>query len=186
MRWEQGAVLSMLLVLVIALVVTKIKPAWLFAGIAFIAYQSNLLSLPELAGNFTNSSLLTLVLLILISIALEKTRLISWVGLQISQGSHSKVVTKLGLSTAILSSLTNNTAVVVSLIGAVKRNQRHAPSKLLLPLSYAAILGGTLTLIGTSTNLIVNSFVENAGLPSLGFFAPSGIGLAVLVVGLFV
>ncbi|HIF9222132.1 TPA: SLC13 family permease [Photobacterium damselae] len=186
MSWDQGAVLSMLLVLVIALVVTKIKPAWLFAGIAFIAYQSNLLSLPELAGNFTNSSLLTLVLLILISIALEKTRLISWVGLQISQGSHSKVVTKLGLSTAILSSLTNNTAVVVSLIGAVKRNQRHAPSKLLLPLSYAAILGGTLTLIGTSTNLIVNSFVENAGLPSLSFFAPSGIGLAVLVVGLFV
>ena len=58
--------------------------------------------------------------------------------------------------------------------------------RLLIPLSYAAILGGTLTLIGTSTNLIINSFVESAGLPTLSFFAPSTIGLAVLAGGLLV
>jgi di/tricarboxylate transporter len=96
------------------------------------------------------------------------------------------VVAKLGISTALLSSFTNNTAVVVSLIGAIKRNQQHAPSKLLIPLSYAAILGGTLTLIGTSTNLIINSFVEDAGLPSLNFFTPTLIGLAVLVGGVLI
>lgn len=71
-------------------------------------------------------------------------------------------------------------------IGAIKRNQQHAPSKLLIPLSYAAILGGTLTLIGTSTNLIINSFVEDAGLPSLNFFTPTLIGLAVLVGGVLI
>ncbi len=96
------------------------------------------------------------------------------------------MVAKLGISTALLSSFTNNTAVVVSLIGAIKRNQQHAPSKLLIPLSYAAILGGTLTLIGTSTNLIINSFVEDAGLPSLNFFTPTLIGLAVLVGGVLI
>ena len=186
MGWEQAIVLAMLVVIILCLLATKIKPPYLFAGAAFIGYQSGMIDLPTLAGNFTNSSLLTLVLLILVSIALEKTRLISWVGRQISQGGQTAVVTKLGLSTALLSSFTNNTAVVVSLIGAIKRNQRHAPSKLLLPLSYTAILGGTLTLIGTSTNLIINSFVEDAGLPSLGFFAPSMIGLAVLVVGLVI
>lgn len=186
MSWEQATVLAMLVVIILCLLTTKIKPAYLFAGSAFIGFQANLIELPAIAANFTNASLLTLVLLILVSIALEKTRLISWVGRQISQGSHSTVVAKLGLSTALLSSFTNNTAVVVSLIGAIKRNQRHAPSKLLLPLSYAAILGGTLTLIGTSTNLIINSFVEGVGLPSLGFFAPTMIGLAVLVVGLMV
>ena len=186
MGWEQAIVLAMLVVIILCLLATKIKPPYLFAGAAFIGYQSGMIDLPTLAGNFTNSSLLTLVLLILVSIALEKTRLISWVGRQISQGGQTAVVTKLGLSTALLSSFTNNTAVVVSLIGAIKRNQRHAPSKLLLPLSYTAILGGTLTLIGTSTNLIINSFVEDAGLPSLDFFAPSMIGLAVLVVGLVI
>ncbi|SKA39351.1 SLC13 family permease [Photobacterium toruni] len=186
MSWEQATVLAMLVVIILCLLTTKIKPAYLFAGSAFIGFQSNLIELPAIAANFTNPSLLTLVLLILVSIALEKTRLISWVGRQISQGGHSSVVAKLGISTALLSSFTNNTAVVVSLIGAIKRNQRHAPSKLLLPLSYAAILGGTLTLIGTSTNLIINSFVEDVGLPSLGFFAPTMIGLAVLVIGLII
>lgn len=186
MSWEQATVLAMLVVIILCLLTTKIKPAYLFAGCAFIGFQANLIELPVIAANFTNSSLLTLVLLILVSIALEKTRLISWVGRQISQGGHSSVVAKLGLSTALLSSFTNNTAVVVSLIGAIKRNQRHAPSKLLLPLSYTAILGGTLTLIGTSTNLIINSFVEDIGLPSLGFFAPTMIGLAVLVIGLMI
>ncbi|WP_299021456.1 SLC13 family permease [uncultured Photobacterium sp.] len=186
MSWEQGMVLAMIMVIVTCLLMTRIKPAYLFAGAAFVGFQAGMIELPTLAGNFTNSSLLTLVLLILVSVALEKTRLISWVGRQISQGGQSTVVAKLGLSTAFLSSFTNNTAVVVSLIGAIKRNQRHAPSRLLIPLSYTAILGGTLTLIGTSTNLIINSFVEDAGLPSLGFFAPTTIGLAVLVIGLLI
>ena len=186
MAWEQGFVLALLALIIVSLLASKLKPSVIFAGAAFIAFMLGMIDLPSLAKNFTNSSLLTLVLLILSSCALEKTRLISWVGRYISEGRLGCVVGKLGLSTAILSSFTNNTAVVVSLIGAIKRNQRHAPSRLLIPLSYAAILGGTLTLIGTSTNLIINSFVEDAGLPSLSFFAPTSIGIAVLLGGLLI
>ncbi|WP_117235817.1 SLC13 family permease [Vibrio maerlii] len=184
--WEQGFVLAVLLAIITCLLVTRIKPSFIFAGAAFIAFIAGLIELDSIASNFTNSSLLTLVLLILASSALEKTLLISWVSRNISQGSLGSVVAKLGVSTALLSSFTNNTAVVVSLIGAIKRNQQHAPSRLLIPLSYAAILGGTLTLIGTSTNLIINSFVEDAGLPSLSFFSPTVIGLAVLVGGVLI
>lgn len=184
--WQQGFVLALLLGIVTCLLTTRIKPSFIFAGSAFIAFMAGMIDVSSLAGNFTNSSLLTLVLLILASSALEKTRLISWVSRNISEGRLGTVVAKLGVSTALLSSFTNNTAVVVSLIGAIKRNQQHAPSKLLIPLSYAAILGGTLTLIGTSTNLIINSFVEDAGLPSLNFFTPTLIGLAVLVGGVLI
>ncbi|ANQ20462.1 SLC13 family permease [Vibrio parahaemolyticus] len=184
--WEQGFVLAILLGIITCLLVTKIKPSYVFAGAAFISFLAGMMDLTSIASNFTNSSLLTLVLLILASCALEKTLLISWVSRSISEGHLGSVIAKLGLSTALLSSFTNNTAVVVSLIGAIKRNQQHAPSKLLIPLSYAAILGGTLTLIGTSTNLIINSFVEDAGLPSLGFFTPTLIGLAVLAGGLLI
>ncbi|MDN3700894.1 SLC13 family permease [Vibrio artabrorum] len=184
--WQQGFVLAILLGIITCLLVTRIKPSFIFAGAAFIAFMAGMIDLSSLANNFTNSSLLTLILLILASSALEKTRLISWVSRNISEGRLGTVVAKLGISTALLSSFTNNTAVVVSLIGAIKRNQQHAPSKLLIPLSYAAILGGTLTLIGTSTNLIINSFVEDAGLPSLNFFAPTLIGLAVLVGGVLI
>ncbi|MCY9805457.1 SLC13 family permease [Vibrio scophthalmi] len=184
--WQQGFVLAILLGIVICLVVTRAKPSYIFAGAAFIAFMAGLIELNEVATNFTNSSLLTLVLLILASSALEKTLLISWVSRSLSTGRLASVVAKMGISTALLSSFTNNTAVVVSLIGAIKRNQQHAPSKLLIPLSYAAILGGTLTLIGTSTNLIINSFVEDAGLPSLGFFTPTLIGLSVLFGGMLI
>ncbi|MGP8307168.1 SLC13 family permease [Vibrio sp. YIC-376] len=184
--WEQGFVLAILLGVITCLLVTKIKPSYIFAGAAFVAFMAGMMDLNTIAANFTNSSLLTLVLLILASCALEKTLLISWVSRSISEGQLGSVIAKLGLSTALLSSFTNNTAVVVSLIGAIKRNQQHAPSKLLIPLSYTAIFGGTLTLIGTSTNLIINSFVEDAGLPSLNFFTPTLIGLAVLVGGLLI
>ncbi len=182
--WQQWFVLAILGSVVIALIATRIRPSYIFAGAAFSAFISGLIDTSVLTENFTNSSLLTLVLLILSSTALEKTRLISWVGRNVSQGNLATAVTKLGLSTALLSSFTNNTAVVVALIGAIKRNQQHAPSRLLIPLSYTAILGGTLTLIGTSTNLIINSFVEGAGLPGLGFFEPTILGVAVLAGGL--
>ncbi|MEL7293100.1 MAG: SLC13 family permease [Pseudomonadota bacterium] len=184
--WQQGFVLAMLLAIITCLLTTRIKPSFIFAGAAFVAFIAGMIELGDVATNFTNSSLLTLVLLILASAALEKTRLISWVSRSLSTGCLAVVVAKMGLSTALLSSFTNNTAVVVSLIGAIKRNQQHAPSRLLIPLSYAAIFGGTLTLIGTSTNLIINSFVEDAGLPSLNFFAPTMIGISVLVGGLLI
>ncbi len=184
--WQQGFVLAILLGIITCLLVTRIKPSFIFACAAFIAFMGGMIDLSSIANNFTNSSLLTLILLILASSALEKTRLISWVSRNISEGRLGTVVAKLGISTALLSSFTNNTAVVVSLIGAIKRNQQHAPSKLLIPLSYTAILGGTLTLIGTSTNLIINSFVEDAGLPSLNFFTPTLIGLAVLAGGVLI
>ena len=184
--WQQSFVLALLIGIVLCLIATKIKPSYVFAAMASIAFLSGIIELKDVVTNFTNASLLTLVMLILASAALEKTRLISWVSRCLSSGRLGAVVAKLGLSTALLSSFTNNTAVVVSLIGAVKRNQQHAPSKLLIPLSYTAILGGTLTLIGTSTNLIINSFVEDAGLPSLGFFAPTMIGVSVLIGGLLI
>ncbi|MGO2509709.1 MAG: SLC13 family permease [Vibrio hibernica] len=181
--WEKWVVLLLLVSIIGSLVFTKCKPSFIFSTATLVAFMIGAVDLNGLAKNFTNSSLLTLVLLILASCALEKTRLISWISRYISKGKLGTVVTKLGLSTAFLSSFTNNTAVVVALIGAIKRNQSHAPSRLLIPLSYAAILGGTLTLIGTSTNLIINSFVVDAGLPSLGFFTPTCIGLAVLAGG---
>ena len=73
---------------------------------------------------------------------------------------------------------------MASLISAIKESPTHSPSKLLLPLSYTAILGGTITLIGTSTNLIVNGFAVEAGMEPLGFFDFTLIGLGALSVGL--
>ncbi|MFT5789308.1 MAG: di/tricarboxylate transporter, partial [Shewanella sp.] len=174
---------SILFALVVALMAGVWTPAGLFFTATLTTYILGMVELETALGSFTNASLVTLVLIILATTALEKTSLLGKLSQVVGQGSLASTMAKLGFSTALLSSFTNNTAVVSSLIGVVRRNQTHAPAKLLLPLSYAAILGGTLTLIGTSTNLIVNSFVENAGLEPLGFFEFSIIGVVIVTLG---
>jgi di/tricarboxylate transporter len=181
---EQLILTGIMLLLVGCLFGTRINPAWLFVSAIGTSYLTGLIDLESMLVNYTNSSLITLVLLILVSIAIEKTTLIQRLAKSLSSGSLVKSVTKLGLSTAFLSSFTNNTAVVASLITAIKDNPNHSPSKLLLPLSYTAILGGTITLIGTSTNLIVNGFAVDAGMAPLGFFDFTLVGLGALSVGL--
>ena len=181
---EQLILTGIMLLLVGCLFGTRINPAWLFVSAIGTSYLTGLIDLESMLVNYTNPSLITLVLLILVSIAIEKTTLIQRLAKSLSNGSLVKSVTKLGLSTAFLSSFTNNTAVVASLITAIKDNPNHSPSKLLLPLSYTAILGGTITLIGTSTNLIVNGFAVDAGMAPLGFFDFTLVGLGALSVGL--
>ena len=91
------------------------------------------------------------------------------------------------LTIAFASALMNNTAIVAVFMPVTIRlaHQYHmSPSKLLIPLSYAAIMGGTLTLVGTSTNLIVNAvYIENGGSP-LGMFEFAKYGWITLLVGL--
>ncbi|GIU10141.1 SLC13 family permease [Shewanella glacialipiscicola] len=173
-----------LLGLVAGLISGRINPAVLFLFAFLLCYLFDMVALDTALTSFTNIGLVTLVLLVLAATALEKTSLLGKLSQVIGNSSLPITMAKLGLSTALLSSFTNNTAVVASLIGVVRRNQVHAPAKLLLPLNYAAILGGTLTLIGTSTNLIVNSFVENAGLPALGFFEFTPVAVVIVVAGI--
>lgn len=173
-----------LLGLVAGLISGRINPAVLFLFAFLLCYLLGMVALDTALTSFTNIGLVTLVLLVLAATALEKTSLLGKLSQVIGNSSLPITMAKLGLSTALLSSFTNNTAVVASLIGVVRRNQAHAPAKLLLPLNYAAILGGTLTLIGTSTNLIVNSFVENAGLPALGFFEFTPVAVVIVVAGI--
>jgi di/tricarboxylate transporter len=181
---EQLVLTGIMLTLVGCLFGTRINPAWLFVCAIGTSYLAGLIDLENMLVNYANPSLITLVLLVLVSIAIEKTTLIQKLSMSLSKGSLVKSVTKLGISTAFLSSFTNNTAVVASLITAIKDNPNHSPSKLLLPLSYTAILGGTITLIGTSTNLIVNGFAVDAGMQPLGFFDFTLVGLGALSIGL--
>jgi len=184
MSLEQYGVFAILAGLIALLTLTRLSAAWVFGAVAVLTYLTDLLNVQQFAASFTDSSLLTLVLLLLVSIALEKTRLISWVGQQLNNGGLRTVLTRLWVSTAVLSSFTANTAVVASLIGAIKRSQKFAPSKLMLPMAFAATFGGTLTLIGTSTNLVVNSFLDKAGLPLLQFFTTTAVGAGVVLSGM--
>jgi di/tricarboxylate transporter len=85
-----------------------------------------------------------------------------------------------------LSAFMNNTPVVVILTPIVfmlARALNMAPSRMLIPLSYAAVLGGTTTLIGTSTNLLVNGVLAQQGMPAISMFEITGVGIVACLVG---
>ena len=103
----------------------------------------------------------TLILLLLVSIGLERLPwLLSLSNRLVSRSLPSTLLSLSGL-TMLFSAFVNNTAVVAALAGALRKIPIIPPARFSLPISYAAILGGTLTLIGTSTNLIVSSFLED-------------------------
>lgn len=181
----QYLVLVTLILLVVALARSKVRPFYLFGGALAFFYVVELISTGQLLRNYVNEGLATLVLLLLISSVLENTVFVRRNSeLFFAKGRYQAVLLKATLATSFFSALLNNTAVVALLMSAVRRQQRVLPSRLLLPISYAAILGGTVTLIGTSTNLIINSFVIGAGMPPLGMFDFAPIGILLVACGL--
>lgn len=172
-----------LLTLLILLIQNKIRPSILFGGLATIYYVLGYLDIKDYLHGYTNTSLIVLVLLLLTSIAIEKTSFIHLCANLMIKQNYKTTLFRLGIITPIISAFLNNTAVVASFMGIIKNNKNHPPSKLLIPLSYFSIVGGTMTLIGTSTNLIVNSFVIQYNFPPLKLFdfAPVGILLSLTV-----
>jgi di/tricarboxylate transporter len=173
-----------LVVLLYLLIQNKYKASILFTGLASIYFLFDLLSFEKLASSYTNNSLLTLMLLLVVSIALEKTVLIDMFSKKIITKSYNATFIKLGIVTSIFSAFLNNTAVVASLMSVIKNNKYHLPSKLLIPLSYFAIFGGTMTLIGTSTNLLVNSFLVENGHKSFEIFDFIYVGFFISLFGI--
>jgi di/tricarboxylate transporter len=182
----QYVVLITIFILIILLAKSSIRSLYLFGGTLAFFYFLELISTENLLQNFVNEGLVTLVLLLLISTVLENTIFIRQnSGSLFSKNRYHFSLLKVTAITSFFSAFLNNTAVVAIMMSVIKRQKNEIPSKFLLPLSYAAILGGTVTLIGTSTNLIVNSFVISEGMPSLGMFDFAPIGI-VLVLGGFV
>jgi di/tricarboxylate transporter len=167
---NQYLVLSIFVATIVALISTEQRPSSIFAASLLALIVSQQLVLADVINNFTNQGLITLVLLLLVSSAVNKTSLIKRIGRSLVTASFKLSYWRLFGLTFISSALLNNTAIVASLIGPVKQNQYHHASRLLIPLSYSAILGGTVTLIGTSTNLIVNSFLIEHGHPGFNFW----------------
>lgn len=178
-------VAGVLIGLVGTLIFTRLKPLYAFAGALLIVYFSGLLPKEQLLLNFVNESVISLLLLLLTSLALEKTRFVQQMANFLLKGKERLVLFKLMTSAGLLSSITNNTAVVATLMGPIQSNPSIAPSRLLIPLSYAAILGGVLTLVGTSTNLIIDGLARKEGLPGLGFFDFTLVGLPIFFIGVF-
>ena len=190
MNFEILIVLS-LIVLAFSLFVTEKFPldvtALLILSILLIG---QFLTIEEAISGFSNPAVITIGLLFILSYALQKTRILEYLIIRINKLVSRSKNLGLGvylLTIAIASALMNNTAIVAVFMPVTIRlahQYKVSPSKLLIPLSYAAIMGGTLTLVGTSTNLLVNAiYVDNGGV-SLGMFEFAQYGWIPLTIGL--
>jgi di/tricarboxylate transporter len=156
------------------------------AGLTLLLVSGVLLPGEALAG-FSNQGMLTVAVLYVVVSGLTETGAVSWIVQNILGRPNSILHAQARLMTpaAILSAFLNNTPVVAVFVPAVKvwaRRNNLSLSRLLIPLSYASIAGGTCTLIGTSTNLVVNGLlVDQVGLPGLGVFDLAWIGLPIAV-----
>ena len=172
--------------LITMLIFSRLPPALLFTLAMAACVLVGAVDIKTVLAKATNEGLVTLILLLLVSIGLERLPwLLSLSNRLVSRSLPSTLLSLSGL-TMLFSAFVNNTAVVATLAGALRKNPHHPASQILLPISYAAILGGTLTLIGTSTNLIVSSFLEDVTGSGIAFFAFLPVALPAALAGLVV
>jgi di/tricarboxylate transporter len=167
-----------------------VKPDVAVMGAVAILLAAGLLKSREVLGVFGNSAPITIACLFIISGALSRTGCVDTLGEWLAAaagGSERRLLAALMLTSLLVSPFINNTPVVMVMIPAViavASRRGLAPSRLLIPLSYATILGGLVTMVGTSTNILVDGVARAQGLAPFSMFEISLPALVMAAVGL--
>ncbi|MFX0544211.1 SLC13 family permease [Roseovarius sp. S1116L3] len=181
--------LGILLLLFVAFTLEKFPPEVTAAGAAALYILLGLVPYDQVMGVFSNPAPITIGAMFIVSGALVRTGVLDALANMVVTHAHDrpKLAVAVFLVAAVAASaFMNNTPVVLVLIPVVIRlasSLKLAPTRLLIPLSYMAILGGTCTLIGTSTNLIVDGIAQENGMQPFSIFEIAPVGLAATLVG---
>ncbi|MCF6218287.1 MAG: SLC13 family permease [Gammaproteobacteria bacterium] len=192
MGWEAWFTLAIIGGCFSALLLSRVSADVIIVGGLMILLLVGILTPQEALSGMANEGMATVALLFIVAAGLKDTGAIGWLSQAMLGRPKSIIVAQLRLMAPVMamSAVLNNTPVVAMLIPAVNdwaKRQQFSVSKLMMPLSYAAIVGGTMTLIGTSTNLIVNGlYIEQSGTSGLGMWELAYLGLpAALIVLLY-
>ena len=155
---EAWIAIAVVLGTLVALITVTLPPYLILMGALTVLSVSGVLSSSEAFAGFGNTGLMTVAVMFIVAGGITSTGGVHWIVQNVlGRPSHIRsAIFRVFAPVAALSGFLNNTPVVATMIPAINtwcRRIDAAPSRLMIPLSYSAILGGTLTMIGTSTNL---------------------------------
>ncbi len=190
MTIESWLVLGILLAAVVLFVTERLRVDVVALGVVVALMLTGILSTPEALAGFSNAAVLTIASLFVVGGAVTRTGLAGEIGrrlLVIGGRDERRLTIVLMLSVALLSSFMSDTGTVAVLLPgviALARSSEISPSRLLIPLSFGALLGGATTLIGTPPNIIITDLLRQQGLEAFRFFSFTPLGFLLVGAGI--
>jgi di/tricarboxylate transporter len=189
MTWQIAVVFALLIGAMISFLREKITPDLVALTLLVIIAATGLVPTRDVLGVFANPAPITVAAMFVLSAALVRCGALDYFSIAIEKAAvlpYGVVLFLLMALVAFASAWVNNTPIVVVLVPVVlnlARRMRLSGSKFLIPLSYASVLGGICTLIGTSTNLVVNGILVGRGEPPLAMFELAWVGVPTALAG---
>lgn len=181
--------IAIVILMIIALLKEMMRPGLVLFTALVLFMLADIITSEEALAGFSNKGMITVGILFLISEGFKQTGAITKLGnvlLPKKRATIPRLILRLTIPIAGVSAFLNNTPMVIIFAPMVKKwaEKLGLPSqKFLIPLSYATIFGGTCTLIGTSTNLVIHGMMLDRGIDGLGFFELAKVGIFVAIVG---
>ena len=189
LNWQAWTTIAITMAVFLLNALTNLAAEVVFLGGTAVLFVSGILSEQDALAGFSNPGMITVAVLYIVVTGLSQTGGMNWISqkvLGLPKGQNAALL-RMMPPVMGMSAFLNNTPVVAMFIPVItdwSRKLRISPSKLMIPLSYAAIFGGTCTLIGTSTNLVVNGLLISAtDLPGLKLFDLALVGLPCAIAG---
>jgi di/tricarboxylate transporter len=187
---EIAIVLTLLVVAVILLSIETISPDFIALGLLVVLVSAHILTVEEAFKGFGSEFIVMLAAVFIVGEALQQNGMIDLAAARIGRVQSIPLWALIGfimICAAGLSAFMNNTtvsAVLLAPIVSMAKRLRVSPSKLLMPMAFAALMGGTCTLIGTSTNIAGNAYLVKQGFPSMTMFELLPLGLPLTLIGI--
>ena len=181
--------LGVVLIMIVALVREIMRPGLILFGALVVFMVADIISAEDALSGFSNKGMITVALLFLISEGVKETGVLNKLGAVILPKKRKpipRLLMQIMIPVSAISAFLNNTPVVIIFGPMLKKwaDKLSLPSqKFLIPLSYATIFGGTCTLIGTSTNLLVHGMMLDRGMEGIGMFELAKVGLFIVFFG---